>query len=92
MFSTGVTRFLPTVITGSEERMTKALRNLQKSKEEFQKAHMPEAKAIAGFHVEGPHISRETGAARRAPGGARPPPDIDEFERWQESADGNIRS
>lgn len=91
MFSTGVTRLLPTVITGSQERMTGALRNLQKAKEEFQQAHMPEGEAIVGFHVEGPHISSETG-----PRGAHPiehirPPDIDEFERWQEAAGGNIR-
>ncbi len=52
---------------------------------------MPEAEAIAGFHVEGPHISSETG-----PRGAHPiehirPPDVNEFERWQEAAGGNIR-
>ena len=91
VFSTGVTRLLPTVITGSEERMTGALRNLQQAKEELERAHMVEAEAIAGFHVEGPHISSESG-----PRGAHPiehirPPDIDEFERWQEAAGGNIR-
>jgi N-acetylglucosamine-6-phosphate deacetylase len=91
MFSTGVTRFLPTVITGSEERMTGALRNLQQAKEELERAHMAEADAMAGFHVEGPHISSEAG-----PRGAHPiehirAPDIDEFERWQEAAGGNIR-
>jgi len=91
MFSTGVTRFLPTIITGSEERITGALRNLEKAKEEFQRTDMPEAEAIAGFHVEGPHISGENG-----PRGAHPvehirPPDLDEFERWQDAAGGNIR-
>jgi N-acetylglucosamine-6-phosphate deacetylase len=91
MFATGVTRFLPTIITGSEDRITGALRNLVRARDEFQRNGAPEAEAIAGFHVEGPHISPETG-----PRGAHPlehirPPDIREFQRWQEAADGNIR-
>ncbi|MGA8027628.1 MAG: amidohydrolase family protein, partial [Bryobacteraceae bacterium] len=52
---------------------------------------MPEAFAMEAFHVEGPHISPEAG-----PRGAHPiqhirPPDIEEFKRWQDAADGNIR-
>jgi N-acetylglucosamine-6-phosphate deacetylase len=91
MFETGVTRFFPTIITGSEDRITGALRNLVRARDEFQRNGAPEAEAIAGFHVEGPHISPETG-----PRGAHPlehirPPDINEFHRWQEAADGNIR-
>lgn len=91
MFSTGVTRFFPTVITGSEERITGALRNLRAAKEEMQRGRMPESDAMIAFHVEGPHISPETG-----PRGAHPlehirPPDFEEFKRWQEAADGNIR-
>ena len=44
-----------------------------------------------GIHVEGPHIAREDG-----PRGAHPlrhvrPPDIAEFQRWQEAAEGRIR-
>ena len=91
MFTTGVTRFLPTIITGSEDRITGALRNLTRAKRELQRNGAPEAEAIAGFHVEGPHISPESG-----PRGAHPlehirPPDFDEFQRWQEAAEGNIR-
>lgn len=91
MFTTGVTRFFPTVITGSEERMRGALRNLRRTKEELHRNGMPEAHAMEAFHVEGPHISPETG-----PRGAHPvehirPPDIQEFKRWQEVADGNVR-
>jgi N-acetylglucosamine-6-phosphate deacetylase len=91
MFTTGVARFFPTVITGSEERIITALRNLRAAKEEFQRNTMPEALAIEAFHVEGPHISPENG-----PRGAHPlehirPPDIEEFRRWQEAADGHIR-
>ena len=91
MFVTGVTRFFPTVITGSKERMISALRNLASAKEEFHRNGMPEANAIEAFHVEGPHISPDDG-----PRGAHPvehvrPPDIEEFNRWQNAADGQVR-
>jgi N-acetylglucosamine-6-phosphate deacetylase len=91
LFETGVTRFFPTVITGSREHMAGALRRLAEAKREFLRRGMPEGEAIAGFHVEGPHISPEEG-----PRGAHPlkhvrPPDFDEFQRWQEAAGGGIR-
>lgn len=90
-FRTGVTRLFPTIITGPEQRITAALRNLVAAKSEFARNGMPEAHAIEAFHVEGPHISPETG-----PRGAHPqehvrPPDIEEFKRWQEAAGGGIR-
>ncbi|MGH9594990.1 MAG: N-acetylglucosamine-6-phosphate deacetylase, partial [Bryobacteraceae bacterium] len=86
LFSTGVTRFFPTVITGSPEDMRGALRNLAKAR-----ASLAEGQAMEAFHVEGPHISPEDG-----PRGAHParwvrPPDFDEFQRWQEAADGHVR-
>ncbi|HMF79217.1 MAG TPA: amidohydrolase family protein [Bryobacteraceae bacterium] len=91
MFTTGVTRFFPTVITGSETRMTGAIRNLAAAKRRFASAGMPEAHAMFGFHIEGPHLSPEDG-----PRGAHPlehirAPDFEEFERWQAAADGDIR-
>ncbi len=91
MFTTGVTRFFATVITGSEERMLEALANLAAAKEELHKNGMAEAHAMEAFHVEGPHISPENG-----PRGAHPlehirPPDIEEFKRWQGAANGAIR-
>ncbi len=86
MRSTGVTRFLPTVITGSRERMCGALRNLARGR-----ATLPEGVSIAGMHVEGPFLSPDDG-----PRGAHPrehvrPPDRDEFLRMQEAAEGGIR-
>ncbi len=85
-FATGVTRLYPTVITGGPEEMTACLRNLAAARE-----RLAEGAAIAGFHVEGPHISPEDG-----PRGAHPrqwvrPPDTGEFDRWQEAAGGLIR-
>lgn len=86
ILSTGVTRFFPTVITGDPRVMLAALRNLGAAREA-----VPWGEAMEGFHVEGPHISPEDG-----PRGAHPkqwvrPPDVDEFWRWQEATQGNIR-
>jgi N-acetylglucosamine-6-phosphate deacetylase len=86
LFSTGVTRFYPTVITGGPDEMVSALENLARAK-----AGLAGGEAMDGFHVEGPHISPEDG-----PRGAHPrrwvrPPDVEEFHRWQEAARGCIR-
>lgn len=86
LFATGVTRFYPTVITGSPADMLGALRNLKCAKET-----LPEGVAIDGFHVEGPHISPDDG-----PRGAHPrrwvrPPDLDEFRRWQDATGNQVR-
>jgi N-acetylglucosamine-6-phosphate deacetylase len=91
IFETGVTRFFPTIITGSEEHITAALRNLARTREQFSKAGSPEGEAIAGFHIEGPHISPETGPRGAHPAKHVRPPDLNEFERWQDAASGNIR-
>jgi N-acetylglucosamine-6-phosphate deacetylase len=86
LFSTGVARFYPTVITGPPQAMEAALRNLSSAKDA-----LPEGAAIAGFHVEGPHISPEDG-----PRGAHPrtwvrKPDLDEFRRWQDTTQNRVR-
>lgn len=86
ILATGVTRCLPTVITGSPDHMLACLRSLRRAQKELSQGRM-----IAGFHVEGPHIGREDG-----PRGAHPvhwvrPPDLDEFMHWQEATEGNIR-
>ncbi len=86
LFATGVTRFCPTLITGAPEAVTAALRNLAAARE-----RLPEGAAIAGFHMEGPHISPEDG-----PRGAHPRrwvrrPDLHELHRWQDAARGLIR-
>jgi N-acetylglucosamine-6-phosphate deacetylase len=85
-FACGVTRLLPTVITGTVEGMRGSLANLYAAKQS-----LPEGVAIEGFHVEGPHISAEEG-----PRGAHPlpcvrPPDIEEFKGWQEVTGGLVK-
>jgi len=86
LLATGVTRCLPTVITGPPDHMLACLTHLRRAQR-----GLPRRRLIAGFHVEGPHISPEDG-----PRGAHPaewvrPPDISEFHRWQEATNGNIR-
>jgi len=86
LFACGVTRFFPTVITGSPENMNAALRNLASAKESIE-----QGAAMEAFHLEGPYISPDDG-----PRGAHParwvrPPDLDEFHRFQDAARGNIR-
>ncbi|MGH9720530.1 MAG: N-acetylglucosamine-6-phosphate deacetylase [Bryobacteraceae bacterium] len=86
LFSTGVARFYPTVITGGPDDMAGALANLARAKES-----LAEGAAMDGFHVEGPFISPDDG-----PRGAHPrrwarPPDLEEFRRLQDAARGQIR-
>lgn len=84
--STGVARFYPTVITGSHEDMTGSLRNLARAKRTLSNGD-----AMLGFHVEGPWISPNDG-----PRGAHPrphvrAPSVEEYERFQDASEGNVR-
>jgi N-acetylglucosamine-6-phosphate deacetylase len=86
MFSTGVTRFFPTVITGSPDGMAGALRNLAAARESLE-----DGAAMEAFHVEGPHISPEDGPRGAHPAGWVRPPRYYEFQQWQEAAQGHVR-
>jgi N-acetylglucosamine-6-phosphate deacetylase len=86
LLKTGLTRFFPTVITGSPDNMAGAIRNLQQAKQQI-----PEGAVIEGIHVEGPYIGPEDG-----PRGAHlrqwvRPPDLDEWARWRDAGQGLIR-
>lgn len=86
LFAVGVTTFVPTIITASEDRIVAALRAIGEAR-----SRSPLAKHVIPFvHVEGPHLSPAEG-----PRGAHPrddirPPDIAEFERWQAASDGLV--
>ncbi|MBX3540663.1 MAG: amidohydrolase family protein [Chelatococcus sp.] len=86
MLRVGVTTFLPTIITASEEAIVTALGVIAAARAgDARIAH-----AIPSVHVEGPHLSPEDG-----PRGAHPrthvrPPDIDEFQRWQAASGGLV--
>jgi N-acetylglucosamine-6-phosphate deacetylase len=86
MFACGVTRFFPTVITGSPDNMTAALHNLAGAKESI-----AEGPAMEAFHLEGPYISPHDGPRGAHPAAWVRPPDLSEFQRFQDAAGGNIR-
>jgi N-acetylglucosamine-6-phosphate deacetylase len=78
--ATGVTRFLPTLITSSLDRFSSCARSI------LQFSHP----AIAGIHLEGPYISPDDG-----PRGAHPleqviAASIEDFCRRQDAASGRI--
>jgi N-acetylglucosamine-6-phosphate deacetylase len=78
---TGVTRFLPTLITSSFETFAACAQTLLKTRNA----------AVAGIHMEGPYISPEDGprgAHARAHVRAA---ELDDFKRRQDAADGTIR-
>jgi N-acetylglucosamine-6-phosphate deacetylase len=86
LFATGVTRFYPTVITGSADDMTGAFRNLAKAK-----ARIAHGAAMEGFHAEGPFISAEDGPRGAHPRHCVRAPSVEEYRRFQDAAEGNIR-
>lgn len=81
MRETGVTRFLPALITSSFDRFAACARNILA-------AEMPE---VAGFHMEGPYISPHDGPRGAHPRAHVVAPTIEDFARRQEAADGRIR-
>lgn len=87
LLKAGVTAFLPTLITAPEARIIAALRTIREACAQ----HAEVAAMVAGIHVEGPHIAPEDG-----PRGAHPavdvrPPDVAEFDRWQQAAGGLVK-
>ncbi len=84
--TTGVSRFYPTVITGSHEDMTGSLRNLARAKR-----ILPNGDAMLGFHVEGPWISPLDGPRGAHPKAHVRQPTVREFDKLQDAAEGGIR-
>lgn len=87
LWSAGVTRFCPTVTTGSRERMIASLRAIAAAAE----GDRITRHAVVGVHLEGPYISPEDG-----PRGAHPrehvrPPSWEELQAFQDAARGLIR-
>ncbi len=86
LWQVGTGFLCPTVVTGSFDGVCNSLRAVVKACEmDSLVAH-----SVLGIHLEGPYISAEDG-----PRGAHPlehvrEPDWDEFQRWQDIADGQI--
>jgi N-acetylglucosamine-6-phosphate deacetylase len=80
MVETGVTTFLPTVITASETKIKKALQAIAAARRSSKFV----ADVIPYVHLEGPHISARSGFRGAHPEEHVRPPSLAEFERWQE--------
>lgn len=85
--STGVTRFFPTLITSSHERMVRQLKILAKALRNDPLLR----KMCPGFHLEGPYISPEEGPRGVHLRGLVRLPQWEELERFQESSEGRIK-
>ena len=78
--ATGVTQFLPTIITSSLDHFKACARGLLSAAET----------AIAGIHMEGPYISPVDGPRGAHDSACCCPASIDDFNARQDAADGRI--
>ncbi len=81
----GVTSFLPTVITASQESLLRSFRNLAAAREDPEVAY-----AVPGFHLEGPYISPVEGYVGAHSKQYVRKPDWDEFCALNEATGGRI--
>ena len=86
LWTTGVTRFCPTIISASQEHLCRCLQAAAEAA-----ADPIAGPSIAGIHLEGPYISPEDGPRGAHLRAAIRPPDRDEFESLQQVAGGRIR-
>jgi N-acetylglucosamine-6-phosphate deacetylase len=86
MLATGTTTFLPTIITSSEEAISRSLRAVA----EARRISRVVADAIPCVHVEGPSISSMDGYRGAHPLEHVRTPSLDEFVRWQEASGGLV--
>jgi N-acetylglucosamine-6-phosphate deacetylase len=86
MIATGVTTYLPTIISASEARITAALGAIA----EARRRSTVVADAIPYVHVEGPHISPVEGYRGAHAREYVRPPCLAEFVRWQQASGGLV--
>ncbi|MCL2055891.1 MAG: N-acetylglucosamine-6-phosphate deacetylase [Oscillospiraceae bacterium] len=79
----GITSFLPTTVTQSDEALTAAAKNIAQAMRLG-----GEGAQILGAHFEGPYLSEAFKGAQSGKHIVKP--DIHQFERWQEAAGGAI--
>lgn len=82
----GTTTFAPTVITAPETAIHASLAAIVAARE----ADPAVAAAIPLIHLEGPHLSDQDGPRGVHPATEIRPPDLAEFDRWQQTAQGLI--
>jgi len=85
--STGVTCFLPTLITSSQEKMIRQLKIIASALNSDALLR----KMCYGIHLEGPYISPEDGPRGVHPREYVRPPQWEELEKFQEACEGRIK-
>jgi N-acetylglucosamine-6-phosphate deacetylase len=87
LWRTGVTQFLPAVITAAVPDLCGTLRAIARARAEDAVVR----RAIPGIHLEGPFLSPEDGPRGSHPAAWIQDPDWELFQRLQAAADGLIR-
>ena len=87
MLATGVTACLPTIITGSETHLHTCFSALEKARNSSRLAKI----MVAGYHLEGPFLSKLPGYSGCHPVETMCAADPEMFLRLQQAAGGNIR-
>lgn len=87
MLAKGVTACLPTIITGSETHLHTCFSALEKARNSSRLAKT----MVAGYHLEGPFLSKLPGYSGCHPVEAMCAADPEMFLRLQQAAGGNIR-
>lgn len=87
LWAEGVTSYLPTVITATEEKILHILAAIA----EARSTDALIAHSIAGIHVEGPSLAPDDGPRGAHDIGYLRDPSVDELDRWQQAAHGLIR-
>lgn len=83
----GVTSCMPTIITASNEDMSRSIKAIRQACEDDAETDA----AVAGIHLEGPYLSAEPGFRGAHPPGEMRDPDEREFLAWQTESGGRIR-
>ncbi len=87
LWQVGTGFLCPTVVTASNEDTITSLSAIVNACKEDKAID----RSILGIHLEGPYISAEDGPRGAHPLGHVREPDWDEFQRWQDIAEGMIR-
>ncbi len=84
----GVTRFCPTIVTGTQAAMVTSIRAVTDACTSDSLIDY----SVLGIHIEGPFISYEDGPRGAHNAAWIRDPDWDEFLEWQAAAEGRIRT
>ncbi|HEV7281962.1 MAG TPA: N-acetylglucosamine-6-phosphate deacetylase [Pirellulaceae bacterium] len=91
MASGGVTRYLPTIVTASRERLLHALVRLGEALKAVERRDAPTGALPIGIHLEGPYLSGELGYRGAHPAADCRDPDWEEFQAFQQASGDRIR-